>query len=127
MNNQTTAQNYETDSKLYENWDDLKLSEDLTRGIYAYGFEKPTQIQGRAITPIISKRDIIGQAQSGSGKTGSFAIGTLERIDISKKTTQALILAPTQQLAMQIVKVFKALSNFMDGLVNNLMLVLNMF
>jgi len=113
MNNQ----DHETSTELYENWDELKLSEGLTRGIYAYGFEKPTPIQGRAIMPIVAKRDIIAQAQSGSGKTGSFAIGTLERIDLSKKTTQALILAPTQQLAMQIVKVFKALSNYMEGLV----------
>jgi translation initiation factor 4A len=117
MNNQPIAQTNETSTKLYENWDDLKLSEDLCRGIYAYGFEKPTPIQGRAIEPIISKRDIVGQAQSGSGKTGTFAIGTLQLIDLSQKTTQALILAPTQQLAMQIVKVFKSLSLYMDGLV----------
>lgn len=117
MNNQNTPQHDETSTELYENWDDLKLSEGLTRGIYAYGFEKPTPIQGRAIVPIVAKRDIIGQAQSGSGKTGSFAIGTLQRIDLSKKTTQALILAPTQQLAMQIVRVFQALSNYMEGLV----------
>lgn len=101
----------------YENWDDLQLSENLTRGIYAYGFEKPTPIQGKAIGPIIATRDIVGQAQSGSGKTGSFTIGTLQRIDISQRTTQALILAPTQQLAMQTVKVFKELSKFMEGLV----------
>ena len=73
MNNQ----DHETSTELYENWDELKLSEGLTRGIYAYGFEKPTPIQGRAIMPIVAKRDIIAQAQSGSGKTGSFAIGTL--------------------------------------------------
>jgi translation initiation factor 4A len=117
MNNQSVAQTNETSTKPYENWDDLKLDEDLCRGIYAYGFEKPTPIQGRAIEPIISKRDIVGQAQSGSGKTGTFAIGTLQLIDLSQKTTQALILAPTQQLAMQIVKVFKSLSHYMDGLV----------
>jgi translation initiation factor 4A len=117
MNNQPVTQANENDTKLYENWDDLKLSEDLCRGIYAYGFEKPTPIQGRAIEPIISKRDIIGQAQSGSGKTGTFAIGTLQLIDLSQKTTQALILAPTQQLAMQTVKVFNSLSYYMEGLV----------
>lgn len=117
MNDQTDTHRTENVTKLYENWDDLKLSEDLCRGIYAYGFEKPTPIQGRAIEPIISKRDIIGQAQSGSGKTGTFAIGTLQLIDIKQKTTQALIIAPTQQLAMQIVKVFKSLSQYMEGLV----------
>lgn len=117
MNDRTDTHRTENVTKLYENWDDLKLSEDLCRGIYAYGFEKPTPIQGRAIEPIISKRDIIGQAQSGSGKTGTFAIGTLQLIDIKQKTTQALIIAPTQQLAMQIVKVFKSLSQYMEGLV----------
>jgi translation initiation factor 4A len=117
MNNQTATETNENVTKLYESWDDLKLSDDLCRGIYAYGFEKPTPIQGRAIEPIISKRDIIGQAQSGSGKTGAFAIGTLQRIDLSQKTTQALIIAPTQQLALQIVKVFKSLSLYMEGLV----------
>jgi translation initiation factor 4A len=117
MNNESVTQTNENIIKLYESWDDLKLSDDLCRGIYAYGFEKPTPIQGRAIEPIISKRDIIGQAQSGSGKTGAFAIGTLQRIDLSQKTTQALIIAPTQQLALQIVKVFKSLSNYMEGLV----------
>lgn len=114
MNNQPAL---ETEIKIYENWDDFKLSEELTRGIFAFGFDKPTPIQGQAIVPIITNRDIIGQAQSGSGKTGSFAIGTLQLIDLSKKTTQALVLAPTQQLAMQIVKVFKSLSIYMDGLV----------
>jgi translation initiation factor 4A len=117
MNNQQDTLTNETSIKLYENWDDLKLSEDLCRGIYAYGFEKPTPIQGQAIEPIISKRDIIGQAQSGSGKTGTFAIGTLQLIDLTQKTTQALILAPTQQLAMQTVKVFRSLSQYMEGLV----------
>jgi translation initiation factor 4A len=67
--------------------------------------------------PIIKGNDIIGQAQSGTGKTGAFVVGTLQRIDITKKTTQALILAPTQPLAIQIANVVSSLSTFMDGLV----------
>jgi translation initiation factor 4A len=107
----------DTNVKQYENWDDLELNEDVTRGIYAYGFEHPTPIQGRAIKPLVAGRDLIGQAQSGTGKTGSFTIGTLQSIDTSKKTTQALILSPTQTLAQQTAKVVTALSQYMDGLV----------
>ena len=107
----------EQNIKSYGSWDDLDLKEDLTRGIYAYGFETPTPIQQKTIMPIINGKDIIGQAQSGTGKTGAFVVGTLQRIDITKKTTQALILAPTQPLALQISNVVSSLSSFMDGLV----------
>ena len=103
--------------KSYDTWDDLELNEDITRGIFAYGFETPTPIQQKAIMPIINGNDVIGQAQSGTGKTGSFTIGTLQRIDVTKKTTQALILAPTQPLATQIADVVKSISQFMEGIV----------
>jgi translation initiation factor 4A len=73
-----------------KNWDDLDLKEDLHRGILAYGFEKPTSIQQKAIKPIIDgRKDIIGQAQSGTGKTGSFTIGCLQRIDFIKDYTSS--------------------------------------
>ena len=98
-------------------WESLNLNENLARGIYRFGFEKPTPIQEKAIPSIIEGRDIIGQGQSGTGKTGSFAIGSLQRIDISSKTTQALILAPTFELVKQISTVVSALGSAMDGLV----------
>ena len=60
------------------NWDDFDIKTDLLRGIYAVGFEKPSPIQRLAIKPMINKKDIIGQAQSGTGKTGAFSIGTLQ-------------------------------------------------
>jgi hypothetical protein len=62
------------------NWDDLDINKDLLRGIYAYGFEKPSPIQKKAIKPIMEKRDLIAQAQSGTGKTGTFSIGALSII-----------------------------------------------
>lgn len=99
------------------NWDDLKIKEHLLRGIYAYGFEKPSEIQKRAIRPILENNDVIAQAQSGSGKTGTFAISVLERIDISKKETQALILAPTHELVRQTSRVITRLGLYLDGLV----------
>jgi len=95
MNNQPAL---ETEIKIYENWDDFKLSEELTRGIFAFGFDKPTPIQGQAIVPIITNRDIIGQAQSGSGKTGSFAIGTLQLIDLTKKQLKRSFSLPHSNL-----------------------------
>lgn len=95
------------------NWDDMDLKHELLRGIYAYGFEIPSEIQKKAILPIKEGKDVIAQAQSGSGKTGSFSIGILQRIDLSLVKTQALILAPTHELAKQIALVIQALgSNF---------------
>jgi translation initiation factor 4A len=98
-------------------WESLNLNEDLSRGIYRFGFEKPTPIQEKAIPSIIEGRDIIAQGQSGTGKTGSFTIGALHKVNIASRTTQALILAPTFELVKQISSVVSALSSAMDGLV----------
>ena len=82
-------------------WDDLNLKEELLRGIYAYGFEQPSEIQKKAIYPIINKKDVIAQAQSGTGKTGTFSISTLQNIIVEEETTQAVILTTTRELAIQ--------------------------
>ncbi|RMX60809.1 hypothetical protein pdam_00007788 [Pocillopora damicornis] len=95
-------------------FDQLKLREDLVRGIYAYGFEKPSAIQQRAIKPIIKGRDVIAQAQSGTGKTATLSISVLQSIDIQTRETQALILSPTRELAQQIQKVILALGDYMS-------------
>ena len=79
--------------------------EDLLRGIYAYGFEKPSAIQQRAIPAILKARDVIAQAQSGTGKTATFSISVLQTFDTQGRETQALILSPTRELAVQIQKV----------------------
>jgi len=102
--------------KEYERWDDLDLKEDLLRGIYNYGFENPSPIQKKAIKPIIDGHDVIAQAQSGSGKTGTFAISTLQNIDPSLKETQAIILAPTHELVKQIASVITSIGNVFQGL-----------
>jgi translation initiation factor 4A len=96
------------------NFDDMELREELLRGIYAYGFEKPSAIQQRAIVPCLKNRDVIAQAQSGTGKTATFAISILQQIDPSLKRTQALVLAPTRELAQQIQKVVIALGDYMS-------------
>ena len=74
-------------------WEDLDAKVPLLRGIYAYGFETPSPIQKKAILPIFDKRDIIAQAQSGTGKTACFTIGALQLIDTNKRTNQAIILS----------------------------------
>jgi len=98
-----------------ENFDDMSLKEELLRGIYAYGFEKPSAIQQRAIVPCIKGMDVIAQAQSGTGKTATFSIAILEKIDTSLRECQALILAPTRELAQQIQKVVMSLGDYMGA------------
>ncbi|KAK9711541.1 Helicase conserved C-terminal domain [Popillia japonica] len=99
--------------EVVDNFDDMNLKEELLRGIYAYGFEKPSAIQQRAIIPCVKGHDVIAQAQSGTGKTATFSIAILQQIDTSIKECQALILAPTRELAQQIQKVVIALGDFM--------------
>jgi len=102
-------------NEIADNFDEMNLREDLLRGIYAYGFEKPSAIQQRAIIPCIRGRDVIAQAQSGTGKTATFSIAILQQLDLSVKDCQALILAPTRELAQQIQKVVLALGDFMQA------------
>ncbi|XP_025079146.1 eukaryotic initiation factor 4A-I-like isoform X2 [Pomacea canaliculata] len=98
-----------------DSFDDMNLRETLLRGIYAYGFEKPSAIQQRAIIPCIGGRDVIAQAQSGTGKTATFSIAILERLDLRVNKCQALVLAPTRELAQQIQKVVLALGDYMNA------------
>jgi len=98
-----------------ENFDDMLLREELLRGIYAYGFEKPSAIQQRAIVPCIKGHDVIAQAQSGTGKTATFSIAILQQIDTKLMNCQALVLAPTRELAQQIQKVVMALGDYMGA------------
>jgi translation initiation factor 4A len=100
--------------EIADNFDEMNLREDLLRGIYAYGFEKPSAIQQRAIIPCIKGKDVIAQAQSGTGKTATFSISILQQMDLNNKDCQALILAPTRELAQQIQKVVLALGDFMQ-------------
>lgn len=95
-------------------FDALGLKENLLRGIYAYNFEKPSAIQQRAILPILRGRDVIAQAQSGTGKTATFSISMLQTIDVSLRETQALVLSPTRELATQIQSVVLALGDYMN-------------
>lgn len=106
----------ETPIKIFSSWDDLDLNPDLLRGIYSYGYEKPSPIQSKAINPIKQGKDIIAQAQSGTGKTATFSVGALSRVDINEKSNQILIMAPTHELAQQITTVITSLSGMMSGI-----------
>ena len=94
-------------------FDEMGLPENLLRGIYAHGFEKPSVIQSVAIVPLVKGRDVLGQAQSGTGKTGTFGIGVLSRVDPTLKQTQVLIMAHTHELAGQIADQVRALGAYM--------------
>ena len=97
-------------------WEELNIEPNILRGIFAHGFEKPSPIQQRAIKPVIQGRDVIAQAQSGTGKTATFTIGALQRVNIADSSTQVLILSPTRELSTQTAKVVSSLGSFMGGL-----------
>ncbi len=110
-----------------QSWDDTPLIRDnVLRGIYAIGFEQPSPIQKKGIVPMIrtnkdgKRRDIIAQAQSGTGKTGCFSVGVLNIVNPEHKYTQGLILAPTHELAGQIRDVITDLGRF-DNIVTQLL------
>jgi len=114
-NNQVEVQTNE-EEMTFNSWDDeeiIPLKTNLLRGIYAYGFENPSPIQKKAIIPLIKRRDVIAQAQSGTGKTGAFVVGSLQILDEKLDEAQILVLAHTRELARQIFSVVAALGNQM--------------
>lgn len=100
--------------KEFNKWEDVEeLDSNLLRGIYAYGFDNPSMIQQKSILSLFERKDIVAQAQSGTGKTGAFSVGVLQNIDTSVNKVQAIILAPTRELAKQIHDVVSGLAVFM--------------
>ena len=97
-----------------KSFEEMGLREELLRGIYSYGFTKPSAIQQRAIVQIVKGRDVIAQSQSGTGKTAVFCISSLQSIDTKSRKTQVLILSPTRELAEQSQKVLLALGDYMS-------------
>lgn len=91
----------------------MNLHDNLLRGIYAFGYEKPSAIQSLAIVPIIKMGDVIAQAQSGTGKTATFSIAILQKINVNINDPQSLILAPTRELADQIYTVIDGLGQYL--------------
>eukprot|EP00884_Botryococcus_braunii_P018271 jgi/Botrbrau1/5127/Bobra.0128s0035.1 len=117
----TKMEEYMGQESFYTEWegtsdsfDEMNLHENLLRGIYAYGFEKPSAIQQKGIVPFAKGLDVIQQAQSGTGKTATFCAGILQNLDYNLTECQALVLAPTRELAQQIEKVMRALGDYLQ-------------
>ena len=110
------------EQKEINSWEDLDMNASVLRGIYNYGFENPSPIQKKAITPIFQKKDVIAQAQSGTGKTGCFAISSLQLIDITKKNPQVIILSPTRELSIQTKTVTDGIGCYFTGLQTQLLI-----
>ena len=111
MSDNNLANNDNQNNTSINSWEDLDIKRSLLRGIYAYGFENPSPIQKKAIKPILQGQDVIAQAQSGTGKTACFTISSLQLIDSSKPTVQAIILSPTRELSLQSKNVLDAIGN----------------
>jgi len=103
------------------NWDELNIPENILRGIHAYGLDKPSPIQCKAITPVLEGKNIIAQAQSGTGKTATFCIGALGLIDYKINAPQILIIAPTRELACQILLVIQTIGTFAPSITYKLL------
>ncbi|VFQ70808.1 unnamed protein product [Cuscuta campestris] len=95
-------------------FEQMGVKDDVLRGIYEYGFEKPSAIQQRAVLPILSGRDVIAQAQSGTGKTSMIALTVCQMVDTRSSEVQALILSPTRELAVQTEKVILAIGDHIN-------------
>jgi len=100
------------------NFENMNLPPSLLRGVFGYGYEVPSVIQQRAVIPLAKGFDIIAQSQSGTGKTGAFAIGLLQRLDPSISQTQVLVMEPTRELATQSAFVIGSIGTHLDIVVH---------
>ena len=94
---------------------DLGLHEAVVQALRDVGYEAPTPIQAATIPALLAGSDVLGQAQTGTGKTGAFALPVLSKIDVSKAQTQALVLVPTRELAIQVAEAFQRYATHMKG------------
>lgn len=94
----------------------LGLNDSLVRAVESSGYDTPTPIQAETIPLILEGRDVLGQAQTGTGKTAAFALPLLQRIDVSQRRPQVLVLTPTRELAIQVAKAFEKYAGDMRGL-----------
>mmetsp|Transcript_17148 Transcript_17148/g.41864 ORF Transcript_17148/g.41864 Transcript_17148/m.41864 type:complete len:243 (-) Transcript_17148:1503-2231(-) len=106
-------------SESYEEFSDMNIRRDLIRGIFKYGFVKPSEIQKRGIMPLVYGKDMIAQAQSGTGKTATFVIGTLHNVNDKLHKVQIMITVPTRELAYQIQLVVRAIGKYMKIIVQS--------
>jgi ATP-dependent RNA helicase DeaD len=95
---------------------DLGLAAPILKAVLEAGYETPSPIQAQSIAPILEGRDLLGQAQTGTGKTAAFSLPLLSRIDVKAKTPQMLVLAPTRELAIQVAEAIQSYARYMKGL-----------
>lgn len=94
---------------------DLGLDDAVMKALKDVGYETPSAIQAATIPPLLAGRDVVGLAQTGTGKTAAFALPILSRLDLSQKTPQALVLAPTRELALQVCEAFEKYASHLRG------------
>ena len=97
-------------------FEDLPISDDIKRAVIEMGFEEPSPIQSQSIPVILSGKDVIGQAQTGTGKTAAFSIPLLEMINPEEKNVQAVVLCPTRELAIQVSTEIRKIGKYMHGI-----------
>ncbi|NIJ53675.1 DEAD/DEAH box helicase [Dyadobacter arcticus] len=103
-------------TETFETFSELGLSENILKALTEMGFEKPSPIQAQGIPVVMQGADVIGQAQTGTGKTAAFGIPVLEKIDITSNSVQALVLCPTRELAVQVSEEIGRLAKYMRGI-----------
>ena len=96
-------------------FDQLALGKPVLKALNDVGYEKPSPIQEQTIPVLLSGRDVLGQAQTGTGKTAAFALPALTQIDLKNKSPQVLVLAPTRELAIQVAEAFKTYAAHLKG------------
>ena len=94
---------------------DLNLPEPILKAVTEIGYEQPSPIQAESIPALLDGRDLLGQAQTGTGKTGAFALPLLSNVDPKNKEPQLLILAPTRELAIQVAEACQQYAKHMNG------------
>ena len=94
---------------------DLTLKQPLLKILGEVGYESPSPIQAQTIPLLLEGRDIIGQAQTGTGKTAAFALPLISNLDLKQKDPQVLVLAPTRELAIQVAEAFQKYATYMKG------------
>jgi translation initiation factor 4A len=111
-NTESNAENKKKTQSPMDEFEEMNLKENILRGLFKYGFTKPSAIQSKAIPLVLLKRDLIAQSQSGTGKTGAFVISTLERINENINGCQSIVISPTRELSQQIYNVFTAIGHY---------------
>ena len=100
---------------LQKEFNELALSKAVLKALDDAGYETPTPIQAQIIPEILAGKDVVGQAQTGTGKTAAFALPLLSRIDLKKKNPQVLVLTPTRELAIQVAEAFQQYAGHIKG------------